>query len=86
LKFFKLFIFDFRPWNMDLGSWDMRLATLNLGTLALALSLVMAVAVGSSTTTTTVVLVVDDDVVVNDDVVHGLWTSDLGPWSLDFGH
>jgi hypothetical protein len=31
---------------------------------------------------------VDDDV-VNDvvvDVVHGLWTWDLGPWSLDFWH
>jgi hypothetical protein len=30
------------------------------------------------------VVVVDDDVVVND-VVHGLWTLDLGPWTLDFG-
>jgi hypothetical protein len=29
---------------------------------------------------------VDDDVVVNDDVVLGLWTLDLGPWSLDYGH
>jgi hypothetical protein len=29
------------------------------------------------------VVVVDDDLVVND-VVHGLWTWELGPWSLDF--
>jgi hypothetical protein len=35
------------------------------------------------------VMVVDDDVlVVYDvvDVVHGLWTWGLRPWSLDFGH
>jgi hypothetical protein len=30
-------------------------------------------------------VVVDDDVVVNDDVVHGLWTLDLGPRTLEFG-
>jgi hypothetical protein len=29
---------------------------------------------------------VDVDVVMNDDVVQGLWSLDLGPWSLDFGH
>jgi hypothetical protein len=68
LKFFKFFIFYFTPWDMDLGDWDMRLATLNLGTWAVTLA--FAVAVGSSTTTTTtVVVVVDDDVGVNDMVV-----------------
>jgi hypothetical protein len=30
------------------------------------------------------VVVVDDDVLVVYDVVHKLWTWDLGPWSLDF--
>jgi hypothetical protein len=24
-------------------------------------------------------------VVVNEDVVHGLWTLDLGPWTWEFG-
>jgi hypothetical protein len=43
LKFFKFFIFDFRPWGMDLGAWDMRLATLNLGTWVVALALAVAV-------------------------------------------
>jgi hypothetical protein len=73
LKFYKFFIFDFIPWDMDLGSWEMILETLNLWTWAVGLALDVAGAVGSSTTTTVVVLV-DDDVVVNDvvvvDVVH----------------
>jgi hypothetical protein len=31
-------------------------------------------------------VVVVDNEVVNDDVVHGLWTWDLGPWTLEFGY
>jgi hypothetical protein len=43
LKFLKFFIFDFRPWDLDLGAWDMRLATFELVIWAVALALALAV-------------------------------------------
>jgi hypothetical protein len=62
--------------NSGLGDWAV----------ALAVALAFAVAVEVEVVD---VVVVDDDVVVKDVVnfvVHGLWTWDLGPWSIDFGH